>query len=289
MPKNQKRSHQPAAPDPGFVAKVEEIGPKYEIQPPRCSDYSQGFFIPPDQSNAFETRSTSFFRYRNGVLRGVAQNDPVRDQAMEIHDVATVFSQATSTDHLLTVPFDARTHNVSDRNYDWRNLGFEHKTAPHGGTYASLNFIGEKDCLPAVVPAWEKLIPQPYRYQKTDASGDPVAPGTTCAGLIGSLPLLLALVAFSARPASLGAAITTSRSTMGRWVPHDFTTGRQSPPPLAVSSTKSIRYTRAGTGRYNTQRPREHCRIDESYPEKSRKWHLRRLLRPLNEYVVSDG
>ena len=230
---------------------VEEIGPDDQIQPPRRSDHPQGFFIPPDQSNALITRSGYLFRYRNGVFQEVAQDDRVRTQGMEFHNAATVFSQATSTDHLLTVPFDARAHNVSDREYDWRNLGFEHKTVPHEGTYASLTFIGEKDCLPAVVPAWEKLIPQPYRYQKTDANGDPIAPGTTCAGLIGSLPLLLALVAFSARPTALRNAITTSKSTTGCWVPHNFTTGRQSPPPLAVSSTKSIRYTRAGTGRYN--------------------------------------
>ncbi|KAL8793329.1 MAG: hypothetical protein Q9195_004106 [Heterodermia aff. obscurata] len=213
--------------DPGFIAKVEEIGPNYDNQPPRSQDDPRGFFSPPDQRNALITRSVSFFfRFRGGVLQEVPQNDAARQQG-EFYAAATVFSQARRTDHLLTVPFDARTGNVSETDYDWRCLSFRHEPAQNGGTYAFLAFIGEEEGLPAVVPAWEKLIPQPYRYQKTYENGNPIPPGTTCAGLIGSLPLLLALAAFSARPDALIPALRESRLATGRWVPHNYTTGVQ--------------------------------------------------------------
>ena len=170
---------------------------------------------------------------------------------MEFYDAATVFSQARGTDNLLTVPFDARTRNVSECGHDWKCLGFEYKPAQNGDTYASLAFIGEEEGLPANVPAWGKLIPQPYRYQKTNDKGNPIPSETSCAGLIGKLPLLIALAAFSAQPDGLRNALTTSRSESGRWVPHNFTTGRQSLPSLALTSAKSSRYTRAGAGCYN--------------------------------------
>ena len=217
-----------AAPDPGFVVTVEEILPNHQIQAPRRQNHQHGFFNPPDQRNALiTTSSVFFFRYRGGVLREVAQHDPVRTQPMEIFNAATVFSQATGTDQLLTVPFDARTKNVSECDHDWLCLGFEHKAAPNGGHYASLACIGEEERLPADVPAWGTLIPPPYRYHRTN-NGNPIPSETTCAGLIGSLPLLVALVAFSAQPDKLRNALTTSRSLSGRWVPHHYATGRQS-------------------------------------------------------------
>ena len=230
---------QPAAPEPGFLAKIEEIIPNDQIQPPRRLNHQQGFFFPPNRSDALITRSECLLRYKDRVFREVVQNDHVRGQVnvMQHYRAATVFSQATSTDHLLTVPFDARRSNVSERDHDWKNLGFEYKFVPNvgTGTCASVEFIGENEDLPALVPgAWERLIPQPYRYQRTDDDGNPKPSGTTFAGLIGSLPLLVALAAFSACPGKLKTTLETSRSPEGRWVPHNYTTGRQSRPTLCL-------------------------------------------------------
>lgn len=262
------------------MAKVEEIRPNFESQPPRRRDDPRGFFNPPDRHDAYDTRSVSFFRYRGGIFGEVDQNDPVHGvQLTQIYDTATIFSQAFRTDHLLTVPFDARTRNVSETQHDWRCLGFDYQPASSGGTYALLAFIGAEECLPADVTGWEELIPQPYRYQETNDSGNPELSETTCAGLIGKLPLLVALAAFSACPDQLRASLTRTRSPAGQWVPHNYPTGRQYLPTRSLTSTKYIRYTRAGTGHHHIQRPREPCWIDQRCPEKPRKWHLRCLLR----------
>ena len=233
--------------------KIEEIKPDYRKQPPQSQNHPCGFFFPPNQSDALTTGSKYLFRYRDPVFREVAPSDPVRGQLTEPYGAATVFSQATDTAHLLAVPFDARTRDIRGTDYNWRCLGFEHIPVQNRGTgtYASLDFVGEKKCLPAVVSAWKKLIPPPYRYQQTDDNGNPIPSETTCAGLIGSLPLLVALAAFSAQPSELPNALTTSRSTTGHWVPHSYNTGRQSLPPLALTPTKPTRYTRAGIGRHN--------------------------------------
>ena len=246
------------------MAKVEEIRPNFENQPPRRRDDPRGFFNPPDRHDAYDTRSVSFFRYRGGIFGEVDQNDPVHGvQLTQIYDTATIFSQAFRTDHLLTVPFDARTRNVSETQHDWRCLGFDYQPASSGGTYALLAFIGAEECLPADVTGWEELIPQPYRYQETNDSGNPELSETTCAGLIGKLPLLVALAAFSACPDQLRASLTRTRSPAGRWVPHNHHTGRQYLPTRSLTSTKFIRYTRAGTGHHNIQRPRKPCWIDQ--------------------------
>ena len=206
-----------AAPHPGFVAKVEEIRPDFQKDDPH------GLFNPPDRRNAYETRSASLFRYKGGVFEEIVQNDSIHKfQLTQIYDAATIFSQAFDTDHLLTVPFDARTRNVSETQHDWRCLGFDYQPAPSGGTYALLAFIGAEECLPADVPGWENLIPKPYRYQKTSESSK-----TTCAGLIGKLPLLVALAAFSACSDQLIASLTTTISPARKWLSHDWPTGRQ--------------------------------------------------------------
>lgn len=198
------------------------------MQPPRSQHNTQGFFIPPNRRDAYKKREpqyTHWFRYSSRRFCGVPLNDGVRSQNLEIHSAATVFSQANKTDHLLWVPFDARTENVSQYAHDWRNLNFvqEHRTGI--GTYCSLVFVGDEETLPDSVPQWEKLIPSPYRYQITDDSGSLIPSNVHFAGLIGNLPLLTALAAFSAPRDRLSVALTGSVQA-GRWVSHSYGPGR---------------------------------------------------------------
>ena len=148
-------------------------------------------------------------------------------QALEIYGSATVFSQATSTDHLLTVPFDARKKNVASCNYDWRNITFDHKRKDSTSTYASLAFVGEREYLPApVLPGWNQLIPPPYRFPDLDTEGNSTQSTTIFGGLIGDLPLLIALAAFSSiRDALPDTLLNHTRN--GRWLPHAHHIGRQ--------------------------------------------------------------
>ena len=218
--------------DPGFLVKIEEVVPNYQNQPPRRT-VQGGFFLPPNQKNGFTTRSERLLRYKDRLFHEVAQDDPVREQLPKPYKAATVFSQATRTDHLLTVPFDAREKDVNVQTFEWRNLSFEYLPAQNGGTLASLVFVGDQEHLPARVPElWQRLIPHPYRYQKTDKNGNPTQPDTTFAGLIGCLPFLVALAAFSARQDMLIPTLRNLRSTTGRWVAHNYSTGRQSRPNI---------------------------------------------------------
>ena len=253
------RPPRPAAHDPGFLAKIEEVVPNDES--PRRSE--QGFFLPPNQRNAFITGREYLLRYERRFFQAVTQDDPVRQQVMETYSAATVFSQATGTDHLLTVPLDARTVNVSDLTYDWMNLSFEYQRLPNSArTLASLVSAGSEEHLPASAPAaWEKLIPRPYRYRRTDdQSGNPIPSETTFAGLIGRLDFLIALAAFSACRNGLIDTLTTLRSPTGSWVAHDYNSGCQSrpnicPPPPLESTKLFIRYPQPWTGHHYISRP----------------------------------
>ena len=197
-----------------FIVKVDEVRPNYQAQPNRCFDNAHGFFLPPNQRTAYRTGLMCSYRYQNGVFRSVG--DDVQGQKMTLHKAVTVFSQTPDTEHLLTVPFDARTKNVSNFDYDWRGLTFEHKPRNNTSTYASLAFIGEEKGLPACVPqSWNRLVPTPYRYRDTDAEW---GPGTTFAGLI-------ALAAFSALPQALS-AVLENNIRGSRWIPHNYSTGR---------------------------------------------------------------
>ena len=152
-----------------------------------------------------------------------------QESDLVMHSAATVFSQATSTDHLLTVPFDARTKNVSNSIHDWRSLTFDHKRRNSSSSFASLKWSGQNTELPAPVPQrWYQLIPRPYRFFNIDEEGDPIHPDTAFAGLIGDLPLLIALAAFSAVPNALE-TVLKNHIRNGRWSSHAYNTGRQVP------------------------------------------------------------
>ena len=230
-----------------FITKVEEIRPN-TVHANRSTDHPQGFFLPPDRRNGYDTGVEHIFRYQNNVFQ--THINTVNIQALELYGSATVFSQATSTDHLLAVPFDARTKNVASYDYDWRSISFNHKRKTSASTYASLEYVGGKDKLPAPVPLdWNQLIPRPYRFQTCDSNGNPIPPTTVFGGLIGELPLLIALAAFSSIPSELSATLGTNTQG-GRWWPHTHHTGRQyfTASALVLSDTHS--YTRTRFGRH---------------------------------------
>ena len=206
----------------GFIVKVEEIRPN-GMHPNRSSEHPQGFFLPPNRRNGYDSGSSHLFQFRHGVLTLTS----ARYLTLKIYSAATVFSQAPSTDHLLMVPFDARNEDVVKSSYDWRSLSFAHKMGNSSSRFASLGFIGEEDKLPAPVPlAWHQLVPKPYRYQDVDEEGKQPKPDTKIAGLTGPLPLLIALVAFSAVPSKLS-TVLENHVINGIWHPHIYDTGRK--------------------------------------------------------------
>ncbi len=158
-----------------------------------------------------------------GGISQVVANDPIRRATLQCYQTATVFTQNEDTPHLLAVPFDARERNVRDEFRGWRPLTFNHERIPGTNSYysyvASLgaeNRIaapGSAHWMPQLLPEWYQCGPQ--------------TPSTRVqAGLIGDLPLLLALAAFSTPPTALGVLLNSLRP--GAWNPHGnpYPTGR---------------------------------------------------------------
>ncbi|KAL8950383.1 MAG: hypothetical protein Q9222_003581 [Ikaeria aurantiellina] len=138
-------------------------------------------------------------------------------------ETATIFTQFDDTHHLLAVLFDAEQEHVVEHPGGWKVLSFDHIPQDIQRTYSSVDILGDKKQLAARGSAdWvPQLVPEIYNY---DATQNPIR--TASAGLIGKLPILFALPAFSARPERLSQVLT------GHMRPNSI--------PMAVSSGSLI-------------------------------------------------
>ena len=251
-----------------FVVKVEEIRPN-GIHHDRSSDHPQGFFLPPNRRDGYDSGRSILLRFHHGVFNILMS---AKYSALEKYSATTVFSQASSTDHLLMVPFDARIRDVASYSCDWRSLSFYHKMGSSSSTYASLQCLGDQDGLPAPVPlSWNQLIPRPYRFPTLDFDGKSVLPTTSLAGLGGDLPLLIALIAFSAVPSRLS-TVLEHHVSKGTWRSHIYDTGRQ----FLCLLCQNIKLTSAGVPKRGLVVT---VYLDPSNPSGSTKEELGRLER----------
>ncbi|CAF9930660.1 hypothetical protein IMSHALPRED_008245 [Imshaugia aleurites] len=132
------------------------------------------------------------------------------------HSAATVFTQNPDTPHLLAVPFDAQSTHAYENNGGWRPLAFRHvRIGNTQRAYSAVTTYGDRQHIAARgSPHWmPQLLPSVYDFQ----TGSP----RIQAGLIGSIPLLIALAAFSAPPAALGAVLTRCVRPSA-WQPHQY-------------------------------------------------------------------
>ncbi len=161
-------------------------------------------------------------------------NDPVGNMSLIPHSAATVFTQRPYTPHLLAVNFDAETRDVAGEPAGWMELSFNHTKRDRNSTYSSLDLFGVEAKLASYgSPNWvEQLLPNIYDYQAVDNQGHPIPPGTQSAGLIGSLPLLIALAAFSAPQDLLVEALRSIQP--GEWHPHGYPSGRSEYDPFCT-------------------------------------------------------
>ena len=126
---------------------------------------------------------------------------------------ATVFTQQTSTTHLLAVPFDARKKSAKNRG-GWRPITFDHTRVGKSNNYfSSISTIGSEEKICAKGPPhWIPELLDPH-YGGSDS-------GKIQLGMIGDLPLLFALAAFAApRKASLFTVLQQCLQP-GAWRPH---------------------------------------------------------------------
>lgn len=133
----------------------------------------------------------------------------------QIYRAATVFTQNPDTPHLLAVPFDVRQRDVIGYPGLWRPLSFRHVPTPKLDMYSAV--VANGDCQHIAVRGsnhWmPQLLPRVYDDQSQSRRRQ--------AGLIGEIPLLIALAAFSA-PVSFLPSVLTNCVRTGRWQPHQY-------------------------------------------------------------------
>lgn len=197
-----------------FYVQIDILEPNYQAQPVRHGPH--GYWAPPNTRNGYNRKKGPLFRWMAGEMTYVTFNDPVAGSLHQTYGAATVFTQNPDTPHLLAVPFDAQLTNANQNSGGWRPLVFHHvRRGNTQHTYSAVSTIGDSQHIAAPgPPRWmPQLLPMVYDYQ----TGSP----RIQAGLIGSIPILIALAAFSAPPAAL-VAVLTNCVRPGAWRPHEY-------------------------------------------------------------------
>ncbi|KAL8632951.1 hypothetical protein Q9189_001360 [Teloschistes chrysophthalmus] len=182
---------------------------------------------PPNIRNAFIRHQTPpmIIRWEGGKATEPSKDDICRKTKMKLYDAATIFAQS-ETDDFWAVPSDAETQDVKEHYGGWKVLSFDHERQQGtntNSTYSSISTAGDQSRLAACgSPEWmSQLLPRVYDYDSVRSDQEPA----TSAGLIGSLPLLFALPAFSAPPGHV-AEVLTEHLRPNRWNPHNREHGR---------------------------------------------------------------
>lgn len=181
--------------DLSFIFSVRHLDPDYAIQPPQKT--CRFCWVPPTMRNAFRSGELYLFRWSGGRIHQIVSASPLGAH----FDSATVFTHRTG--HLLAVELDAQETDVASTDQGWRELSFNHEPEGNSGRfYSYVDVLGleEKIAAPST-HLMTQLLPSVYNCQQAD-------PLVTNAGLIGSLPILLAMAAFTAAPDQLTTVFT---------------------------------------------------------------------------------
>ena len=238
--------------------------------------------MPPNIRDAYHSEAATLYRWEGGRITRVTGHESARLGSRELFAEATVFTQMPDTPHLLAVPVDAEIENVKDHPAGWRRLSFNHVPA-HGDTrrtYASIVNLGPEARIagpgsPLIVGP---VLPSVYDYHPLIDSNNRTIPSERDhAGLIGSLPILLALAAFSAPPGLLDQTLTRCVSP-GTWIPHSFQRGGKRKEHVFLSELTGCRHSGARRGRQRLSRPFAGKRIYFCPPELPTGGRLRTFL-----------
>lgn len=195
--------------DLSFIFTVRHLDPDYAIQ--KAQQSKRFRWMPPTKRNAFKSRGLYIFRWSGGRIDEIGHVSPLGAH----FESATVFiTHMLDSGHLLAVELDAQEIDVESTDQGWRELSFHHEQEGNSGrTYSSVAALGSEDKIAAPSKHLkEQLLPPMYDCQQADTS-------VTNAGLIGSLPILLAMAAFTAAPAQL-TTVFTQYVGPGIWLNH---------------------------------------------------------------------
>lgn len=213
-----------------FFFRVDSLAPDYQAQPARHGTH--GFWAPPSVRTGYTRTNGDLFRWVGGTVTHVARGESVGRSLHSVHSAMTVFTQNPDTPHLLCVPFDAERTHVGQHPGGWRPLPFCNIRVDNSQrTYSALSLNRDRQANPGS-PRWiHQVLPPVYNNQ----DGTP----RLQAGLIGSLPLLLALAAFSAPPTALIGVLTNCLRPRS-WRPHHYPYPAGREPQLCPHKMKNI-------------------------------------------------
>lgn len=208
---------------PIFLAMIEPLAPDFNIQPVRHD--SNGCWVPPNTFKAYMQGDTAtmFFRWTAGLVNFIPADDRLR-RAKHIdlveYRTASVFTQYPGTSRVLALPFDARAKNASHYSLKWHPIRFDHiEVRKRESYFSSISTLGAEPVIAAPgSPSWiPQLLPSVYDCYDVQSQ-------RKHAGLVGDLPLLLALAAFSAPPTKL--KVLKYSLQPNKWAPHQYPNGR---------------------------------------------------------------
>ncbi|MCJ1241831.1 hypothetical protein MMC14_009837 [Varicellaria rhodocarpa] len=206
-----------------FLFHIDSLEPIFD-QPPQSFIHG---WNPPRRRHLHRRQQGTLFRWVDGAVAPIQHYEPACNMVLNPYSCASVYTLFPENEHqFLAVNVDV-TRTVFE---NWVLVGFHHLSFGGNGTmrYSQLDFAGEFDHLAAPDRSpdnWvSDLFPDHFRYRPQN-SQDPVP---TSAGIIGRLPLLLALAAFSAVQERLQDVLSHSlQNVLGqrRWIPHGLENG----------------------------------------------------------------
>ncbi|KAL9627386.1 MAG: hypothetical protein Q9164_007622, partial [Protoblastenia rupestris] len=209
--------------DLSFLFKIEPLHPDFSLEQPQTNCH--GCWDPPNTSAEYTREPGSLYSWRGGQAYAVPAGDNDRQvSGLEAFGAATVFTQWPKDVHLLAVNYDVKQTLRTSRIH-WRTLSFDHHH--NGPTNHYLPYVNP-EALHFHLPApdtdrWvSQLLPCCYvSPQNQDADGRRIEPTTFNDGLVGKLPVLIALAVFSAPKDQMNQVLTNCLQP-NHWRPHNF-------------------------------------------------------------------
>ena len=151
-------------------------------------------WYPPTLKAAFKEKRPQWFKWDAGKVETVVGTLSVGAE----YGAATVFTQ-NPEGCLVAVKFDTTKEDVSpDDHTDWPRLHFKHETKDSKALSYVDPYEGKRTLAAPGSSIWmPQLVPQIFNW--TPGNGNGLKPAVS-GGLIGNLPVLLALAAFASPP-----------------------------------------------------------------------------------------
>ena len=230
--------------DLSFIVRIQPLRPDLNVQ--SIQTMQHGWWMPPTRRNAYiRDEPVPLFRWSAGNMHVINHNSPQNlYNNQNLHSAATVFTQMPDTPHLLAVNYDAQSVDVDTQQVGWRQLSFDFKHVPNTPmTRSYVTTFGEYGQIASPgSPHWmPQLLPKIYNFHSHDVNGHPIPSTRMQGGLVGSLPLLIALAVFSA-PRDALIPVLVARLHPSAWEPHEFQDpqGREFRQPQVIHSTKKL-------------------------------------------------